>query len=176
MVQVTHININLIKNERKNVLFSVPHYEIWLMILHSIIFPYVLDNLVSWERYERERDALADKVAAADTEFGNTVRVYNLEGGPADHAERVKTAASMRKDIEGCFKAMTDANDVLCQLLDEGKKAELAEEVRILHFVLWRPGLKARGLTQECTTMECLVSQARPAVTWKFCTSGPIKL
>ena len=93
---------------------------------------FVLDNLVSWERYERERDALCDKLNAADTELAQSVRVYCLEKGPADVNERRKTAATMRKDIEGSFNPMKGAHDTLCQLLDEGKKAELDEEVRIL--------------------------------------------
>merc|ERR1719167_1682451 len=63
------------------------------------------DNLVSWERYERERDALADKLANADTELSDTKKVFSMELGPKDHADRVKTAASMRKDIEGSFTA-----------------------------------------------------------------------
>jgi len=87
------------------------------------------DNLVSWERYERERDALCDKLNAADTELSQTVRVYCLEKGPADVTERKKTAAAMRKDIEGSFNPMKSAHETLCQLLDECKKAELDEEV-----------------------------------------------
>merc|ERR1719295_963226 len=87
------------------------------------------DNLVSWERYERERDALCDKLNAADTELSQTVRVYCLEKGPADATERKKTAAAMRKDIEGSFNPMKSAHETLCQLLDECKKAELDEEV-----------------------------------------------
>jgi len=94
------------------------------------------DNLVSWERYERERDALADKLNAADTELANTVRVYNLEGGPADLAERRKTAATMRKDIENSYKFMTEAHACLCKLLDEVKKAELDEQVECLKIRL----------------------------------------
>jgi len=98
------------------------------------------DNLVSWERYERERDALCDKLNAADTELAQSVRVYCLEKGPADVNERRKTAATMRKDIEGSFNPMKGAHDTLCQLLDEGKKAELDEEVE---------GLKMRMVTLE---------------------------
>ena len=45
--------------------------------------------------------------------------------------ERRKTAGAMRKDIEGSFNPMKAAHETLCQLLDECKKAELDEEVRI---------------------------------------------
>ena len=45
---------------------------------HEVL--HLLDNLVSWERYERERDALADKLAAADTELIDTKKVFNMDG------------------------------------------------------------------------------------------------
>jgi len=90
------------------------------------------DNLVCWERYERERDALYDKLNGADTFLSQSVRVYCLEKGPADVNERRKTAGAMRKDIEGSFNPMKAAHETLCQLLDECKKAELDEEVENL--------------------------------------------
>ena len=90
----------------------------------------LLDNLVSWERYERERDALADKLAAADTELADTKKVFCMDMGPKDHADRVKTAAAMRKDIEGSFTAMVNANETLNQLLEDDMKMELGEQVR----------------------------------------------
>ena len=85
--------------------------------------------MVSWERYERERDALADKLANADTELSDTKKVFSMELGPKDHADRVKTAASMRKDIEGSFTAMVSANETLNQLLEDDMKMELGEQV-----------------------------------------------
>ena len=91
--------------------------------------------MVSWERYERERDALADKLANADTELSDTKKVFSMELGPKDHADRVKTAASMRKDIEGSFTAMVSANDTLNQLLEDDMKMELGEQVG-LNFVI----------------------------------------
>jgi hypothetical protein len=90
------------------------------------------DNLVSWERYERERDALADKLAAADTELIDTKKMFCMETGPKDHADRVKTAATMRKDIEGSFTAMCNANETLNQLLEDDMKMELGDQVNNL--------------------------------------------
>ena len=90
---------------------------------------HILDNLVSWDKYERERDGLADKLAAADTELIDTKKVFSLEMGPKDHADRVKTAATMRKDIEGSFSAMVAANETLNQLLEDDVKMELGEQV-----------------------------------------------
>lgn len=87
------------------------------------------DNLVSWEKYERERDSLADKLAGADTELVDTKKVFCMDMGPKDHADRVKTAAVMRKDIEGSFTAMVKANETLNQLLEDDMKMELGEQV-----------------------------------------------
>jgi len=87
------------------------------------------DNMVQWERYERERDALADKLASADTELADTKKVFSMDLGPKDHADRVKTAAAMRKDIEGSFTAMTNANETLNTLLEDDMKAQLGEQV-----------------------------------------------
>ena len=98
----------------------------WLSHEDSLI----IDNLVQWERYERERDALADKLASADTELMDTKKVFSMELGPKDHADRVKTAAVMRKDIEGSFTAMTSANETLNTLLEDDMKAQLGEQVR----------------------------------------------
>jgi len=87
------------------------------------------DNLVSWEKYERERDGLADKLAAADTELVDTKKVFNMEMAPKDHADRMKTAATMRKGIEDSFNAMVKANETLNQLLEDDMKMELGEQV-----------------------------------------------
>ena len=104
---------------------TIQNYR-WLSHEDSLI----IDNLVQWERYERERDALADKLASADTELMDTKKVFSMELGPKDHADRVKTAAVMRKDIEGSFTAMTSANETLNTLLEDDMKAQLGEQVR----------------------------------------------
>lgn len=90
------------------------------------------DNLVAWERFERERDALVDKLAAANAEFSDTKKVYDLGMGPKDREDRLKTAAVMRKDIQSSFDAMNAANEILAKLLDEGKKGELNEQVSLI--------------------------------------------
>ena len=106
------------------------------MFYLSLDVSHILDNLVSWERYERERDALADKLAAADTELIDTKKVFCMETGPKDHADRVKTAANMRKDIEGSYTAMCNANETLNQLLEDDMKMELGDQVRINYKML----------------------------------------
>ena len=69
-------------------------------------------------------------MASADTELMDTKKVFSMELGPKDHADRVKTAAVMRKDIEGSFTAMTSANETLNTLLEDDMKAQLGEQVR----------------------------------------------
>ena len=46
-----------------------------------------------------------------------------------DHKNRLKTAATIRKDIEGVFKVADDANNIVQVLLTEDMKAELNEQV-----------------------------------------------
>jgi hypothetical protein len=46
-----------------------------------------------------------------------------------DHKNRLKTAATIRKDIEGVFKVVDDANNIVQVLLTEDMKAELNEQV-----------------------------------------------
>ncbi len=86
-------------------------------------------NLQSWEAYDKERNALDDKLADANKEFNDTVRVYDLDGGPKDHTERLATASKMRKNIEVTFEGMKGANDELAKLLGDDKRMELADEV-----------------------------------------------
>ena len=98
----------------------------------------ISDNLVSWEKYERERDGLADKLAAADTELVDTKKVFNMEMAPKDHADRMKTAATMRKGIEDSFNAMVKANETLNQLLEDDMKMELGEQVKHSKYIIFR--------------------------------------
>merc|ERR1711915_844183 len=87
------------------------------------------DNLSAWERYESKRNDLADKLAAGDRELDDIKKVYDLTAGEADHKNRLKTAVTIRKDIEGVFKAVDDANNIVQVLLTEDMKAELNEQV-----------------------------------------------
>ena len=88
-------------------------------------------NLESWESYEKQRNALDDQLNAANMEYNNSVRVYDLEAGPKDHTERLATASKMRKQIEETFKKMSAANDELAKLLEDDKRSELASEVSL---------------------------------------------
>jgi len=87
------------------------------------------DNLSAWERYENKRNDLADKIAVGDRELADIKKVYDLAAGDVDHKNRLKTAATIRKDIEGVFKTVDDANNIVQVLLTEDMKAELNEQV-----------------------------------------------
>jgi len=90
------------------------------------------DNLSAWERFENKRNDLADKLAVGDRELADIKKVYDLAAGDVDHKNRLKTAATIRKDIEGTFKTVDDANNIVQVLLTEDMKAELNEQVNDL--------------------------------------------
>ena len=56
-------------------------------------------------------------------------QVYDLAAVDVDHKNRLKTAATIRKDIEGVFKVPDDANNIVQVLLTSDMKAELNEQV-----------------------------------------------
>eukprot|EP00092_Neocalanus_flemingeri_P002162 GFUD01002302.1.p1 GENE.GFUD01002302.1~~GFUD01002302.1.p1 ORF type:complete len:603 (+),score=206.05 GFUD01002302.1:67-1875(+) len=87
------------------------------------------DNLSAWERYENKRNDLAEKLAVGDRELADIKKVYDVAAGETDHKNRIKTAASIRKEIEGVFKAVDDANNIVQVLLTEDMQAELNEQV-----------------------------------------------
>ena len=88
------------------------------------------DNLANWEKYESLRDGLTQKLDQAGEEYKATKRLYDQKANAADYAQRMQTAASMRKDIEDTFKALTESNAVLAKLAQKVKQKELADEVR----------------------------------------------
>lgn len=87
------------------------------------------ENLAAWERYETKRDALGEKLTAANKEFNDTRKVFDLATTSNDHATRTATAAAMRKDIEETFASLSEANGILARLMGETKKGQLADEV-----------------------------------------------
>jgi len=87
------------------------------------------DNLSAWERYENKRNDLADKLAVGDRELDDIKKVYDPAAGDGDYKDRLKTANTIRKDIEGVFKTVDDANNIVQVLLTEDMKAELNEQV-----------------------------------------------
>jgi len=87
------------------------------------------DNLSAWERYENKRNDLADKIAIGDRELEDIKKIYDPAAGEADNKNRLKSAVTIRKDIEGLFKTVDDANNIVQVLLTEDMQAELKEQV-----------------------------------------------
>ena len=68
-------------------------------------------------------------MAKAGRELEDIKKLYDLEGGVEDHKRRLKVAADIRKDVEGTFKTVDDANNIVQVLLTEEMKAELNDQV-----------------------------------------------
>ena len=62
--------------------------------------------------------------------------MFDLGENVKDHTSRTNTAKDMRKDIEETYKSLQDAFDILAKLMQELKKNELKNEVRMLYK--WR--------------------------------------
>jgi len=87
------------------------------------------DNVGAWERYENKRNDLADKLAGADRELEDIKKIYDMAAGVEDHKNRLKTAVSIRKEIEEVFAMVNGANEIVQALLTEDMQAELNEQV-----------------------------------------------
>jgi len=92
------------------------------------------DNLSCWEKYENKRNELFDKLNGADKELADIKKVYNPAAGVEDHKNRVKNAATIRKEIESVLKTVQEANGVVQVLLTEEMKAELNDQVAELEM------------------------------------------
>jgi len=90
------------------------------------------DNLAAWERYEQKRDDLIRKLDEADAELIDIKKVYDMAEAPKDHQNRLKTAASIRKNLDEVFGIMNGANEILQILLTDDMKAELNDAVASL--------------------------------------------
>ena len=56
----------------------------------------LVDNLESWKVFDTKKVECAKSLDSADKHFKSIKRVYDLEKGPADLADKLKTAAAMR--------------------------------------------------------------------------------
>ena len=54
------------------------------------------DNLESWKIFDTKKVDCAKSLDSADKHFKSIKRIYDLERGPADLADKLKTAAAMR--------------------------------------------------------------------------------
>jgi len=90
------------------------------------------DNLSAWERYETKRNDLSVKLDGGDRELADIKKIYDLAAGVEDHKNRLKSSASIRKDIENVLNTVKEANEIVQVLLTEDMKAELNEQVEEL--------------------------------------------
>ena len=90
------------------------------------------DNLNSWEIFETQKIECHKHLDAADAEFDQIKKIFDLSGGPADYNMRMKTAANYRKTIEEVYNTVKDSNDCLQQMLPEDRKAGMNDEVKEL--------------------------------------------
>lgn len=90
------------------------------------------DNLNSWEIFETQKIECHKHLDAADSEFDQIKKIFDLSGGPADHKMRMKTASNYRKTIEEVYNTVKNSNDCLQQMLPEDKKAGMNNEVNEL--------------------------------------------
>ena len=54
------------------------------------------DNLDSWKIFDTKKVDCSKSLDSADKHFKSIKRIYDLERGPADLADKLKTAAAMR--------------------------------------------------------------------------------
>ena len=64
-------------------------------------------------------------MANASKELDDIKKLYDLDSGSEDHKRRLKVAADIRKDIEGTFKTVHEANEIVQALLTEDMKVEV---------------------------------------------------
>merc|ERR1712141_493638 len=89
----------------------------------------LVDNLQSWETFEEKKVECHKHLDTSDTEFDSIKKIFDLQNGPADYNKRMKTAANYRATIEEVFGITSGANDILQQMLPEGKKPEMTDQI-----------------------------------------------
>eukprot|EP00095_Tigriopus_kingsejongensis_P009110 maker-scaffold150_size309978-snap-gene-1.12 protein:Tk09110 transcript:maker-scaffold150_size309978-snap-gene-1.12-mRNA-1 annotation:"muscle-specific protein 300" len=90
------------------------------------------DNLHAWDRYDKTRDSVGDKLGAAEAEFKKTHKIFDLSTTSNDYAQRFQTAGTMKKDIEESFNLLSNTHTLLSKFTGEFKKNQLADEVKAI--------------------------------------------
>ena len=89
----------------------------------------LVDNMSSWEIFEEQKLECHKHLDAADLEFEQIKKIFNLIDGPADYTARMKTAAGFRKTIEDVFNTTSGANDCLQRMLPEDQKPQMMDQI-----------------------------------------------
>jgi len=90
------------------------------------------DNLEAWKVFETKKVETAKSQDGADKLLKSIKRVYDLEKGPADLADKLKLAAAMRAEIEDFFNQTSKANDTLQIFLPAEMKDGMHGQVKVL--------------------------------------------
>jgi soluble cytochrome b562 len=90
------------------------------------------DNLESWKIFDAKKVECAKSLDSADKHFKSIKRVYDLEKGPADLADKLKVAAAMRAEIEDFFGQVDTANNTLQIFLPLEMKEGMHSQVKVL--------------------------------------------
>jgi len=90
------------------------------------------DNLESWKVFDSRKVDCAKSLDSADKHFKSIKRIYDLEKGPADLADKLKTAAAMRAEIEDFFSQVDTSNITLQIYLPLEMKDPKHAEVKVL--------------------------------------------
>merc|ERR1711963_103477 len=92
----------------------------------------LVDNLESWKIFEAKKVECAKSLDGADKHFKSIKRVYDLEKGPAELADKLKVAAAMRAEIEDFFGQVDKANNTLQIFLPLEMKEPMHGQVKVL--------------------------------------------
>jgi len=108
--------------------------ELWKLTNDSALdrLQRLRENQASWEQFENKRNDLTTMLDKADAELEDIRKLYELTAGTEDHKNRLKTAASIRKEIDTTFKIVEKANETVQVLLTEDMKGVLNDQVEEL--------------------------------------------
>jgi len=87
------------------------------------------ENLESWHIFEEKRVDCSKHLDMADTELKSIKKNFNMERGPQELSDKLKTAAAMRFEIEELFKVTENAFTILCVFAPDDKKKEMEAHV-----------------------------------------------
>jgi len=90
------------------------------------------NNLNAWDVFETRKVEAHKHLDAADAEYENIKKIFDLTAGPNDYKKRMRTAANFRSTIESVFSCVSDANATLQQMLPDERKAGMEDEVKEL--------------------------------------------
>jgi len=92
----------------------------------------LVDNMDAWKIFDVRKVECAKSLDSAEKHFKTIKRVYDLEKGPADLAEKIKIAACMRAEIEESFGQVDKSNNTLQIFLPLEMKDGMNGQVKAL--------------------------------------------